>query len=445
MARLADLQQYSNPLQWLYGPRHAQHFRREYVVDPTHVTEVDEDTGSKMLRDPDISFAFEFRKVLVAGTGFHVEPGRNPSRAMELRAEVEETLYSYIRNFDEGRQNLVYADMVSGRYAQVQGEIRAFQMPGDTQVRKWAVPRLMKDMAKEDFRNYIVNDAGDPVEIEKRGYSIRRNEYVKIDRPQDYIHHRVNNVEEFVGAGYGLQEALVYPWQAKAHLSQTMDSACDRFGEGWVKVTLPSSVKTDTDLSNSAHFRDVLERIAVLRRNGVLVLNDGELAELMEGAGRSFQMLVERFQLLQQQIVRVILGAVLPTGGGTMAAGSYKRAETEKTSTQAIVGASRARLERTLSEQLSDWCEFYNRRNYEALGIAGARHGALKIDEDDQLSQFESAEVLEKVLGAGIKTDADETYEALGMKRPDGVPDVIEGAMAASNEMRGLLAQPQVQ
>jgi hypothetical protein len=434
MGQIGVLAQIVNPTQTMYPRRLGWMYRRYRINDPSHAIQVDPDIEAKMMRDGDIAFYFNFRKMLVAGTGFHVDPGTKKADEKQVaRASLEQDLISCIDRFDESRRNLAYADMSGARAAQIQGEIVKANF-GDGVVRTWAVPTRLVDMAKEDFR--FVNkghSSGFDVDIEQQVWSINRDGYDELKNTQDYVLHRVGNSEEYAMYGHGLREALAYIWYAKSHLFQTMSETSDRYGQGWLKIKVESGgIATDSAFPNSEVYRSAVERGEAMRQGGVLVLADGEEAELLESKGTGFNMVLQHYNMLQEMTSRLILGAVLPTGGGDQGAGSLSRAETEKSSTQIIVGTSRRALEDSLSLHLMNWIAHYNRANFEEMGLASVPSGRIRIDDDDTLSAKESMEFYGQLLEKNVAMYADEFYEGIGVKRPEGVPDIINDPSLAA-------------
>jgi len=133
---------------------------------------------------------------------------------------------------------------------------------------------------------------------------------------------------------------------------------------------------------------------------------------------------------LDRGVTQLILGSVLPTGGGGDV-GSNARAEVEAESSQILVQHDRRIMDDAYGRTLTYLFWKHNVAQLARVGCLTAKRPKLRSVQESREDPREAAEVAEIVLRTGATLKRSEYYERVGWEQPAPGEDVISSPTVA--------------
>ena len=129
-----------NQSQQLYIRALSQVWRNGIQIhDPSTWLVRDAETEEKMLRDADIAHAVGYRRHLIAGRGWTVQPRVETSPRAPIAVSVATELLKGVKHFTDARLNLARAFFSGSRFARIHGTPRTMTI-GDGKSRRTGRP-----------------------------------------------------------------------------------------------------------------------------------------------------------------------------------------------------------------------------------------------------------------------------------------------------------------
>ena len=292
-----------------------------WIWSTSYALAQDEQTPELMYRDAVVAHAFQHRKLLVTGSNWHLEPA-SAAPVDKHVAGVVEALLRRVSRFAQARFNLAEGVIRGSSWAGIRGDWTWRSILGD-QARRWWAPTELVDVDTRRFRQRRDGEeARYTWEIDR--YFPRRWEAIDL---RHYLHHVVDDFEGTAGQGRGLMDLLWPYWRNKAELLKLWLQRLDRWALGniFAKVSLDEEGRRDPNASTMvASWLDTLNK---MRAGHVCVYDSQDEVELVETQGDGSEIRAA-IDYVDEAMVRLSLGATLPTGGGK-GAGSYARADVE--------------------------------------------------------------------------------------------------------------------
>ena len=396
--------------------------RRWRVYDPDYALEQDPEIYAKIRRDPIVAHAIQYRKHLVAGRDWFIESPSDHAKD-RLAAQILEGLIRGISSFATARFNLSDAILKGATWARIHGEFRPLLL-GDGKCRKWYVVSRLRDVDKQRFRLVSIPAAeggGWRWEI----HQSLLNSWGTIDRGH-FVRHTYDDSESSLSHGRGLAEALYYWWWMKATVVQRGLDYLDRWSGGFVTAAIDAAAMGTPDSQDSDDRRqkwvDAIER---MRAQHILVYDRRDEFRVVDPPTGGWAAAREALVYYDNGITRLILGSVLPTGGGGEV-GSFARASVEENSTEALVQYDRVLLEETIQRDIVTLLWRANSAHIAALGLAGRPPGHFRIRQEKRDDPQLRAQGLLLALQAGLAIRRDEAYAQLGWTPPALGDETIE-------------------
>lgn len=397
---------------------------RDWVYDPSYALHSDSDIYAKVLRDPVTAHAIRFRKHLVAGAAIRVVAASDRPED-EAAAKVVEDLLKQINGFTDSRicladaifKGSAYAMILGKRRSLIAGSMRGGKTPSP---RDWWVPEKLTDIDRRRFR--LTTHEGWQL------WSVKRRRWEILQHPEWFVRSTHEATESSLGYGRGLLDTLYFFQSAKARALQDLLAATERFGQGLLTVGIDNMRRGDGrpvggDTRSSTTVATAWQRELLKQKaRHVLVHDARDKIEVVNGLGEGWQLLQWCLNYLDNALVTTVLGSTLPTLEGN--GGSRALGEVQENSTEALVQADRQRLADHLTRDLVGliW-----RRNMAQImeQIGPCNMPRLQVDQRKKESPIESAELIAKLLAAGVKLRAKEVYEKIGFTPPLPGDDVI--------------------
>jgi len=391
----------------------------------------------KMRRDPDILRDLNYRDMLVAGRQWTLTPGDETSEMGELAVEVGTFLLKQMKKFTELKLHLGGAYFQGQSFARIHLEPRKMLL-GDGLERTWLVPILGEPMDKRMYQQIPVHDErGTLIGTRYQRWHVGTAEWVD-EKKGDLgitIEHTYKASPSNLYYGQALLDGLGWCWFAKQHVWSESLQAVEKFAQGLITVKVDGLRDASADDGNQELLEATIAQIEDVRSRHVIAYDSRDEIEVLTGNAEGWQLLDTIEQKIVNKIDRLILGSVLPTGGGGDV-GSLARAGVEEDSTESLVQFDREALEETLSDDLVGAVWRANFPNMRELGIWN-EVPIFNISHQKKEDPKEVAEVASILHVAGFDLSADDIYERTGNKKPEEGEDVISGAAAQVSEPLG--------
>lgn len=402
------------------------------LYDPDLATTNDWEIDEKLQRDPDIKAAMEQRWHAVSGRDWRIESASDRPED-KLAAQIVEDALLAMPGFAQARYRLSKACIYARAFEFIETDRRRCRL-GPVAPQSWLMPTRLQhiDARRFDFAN---ETHVDPVTHERRDIVIQRlwsNTRMRWERivcPEVFLQSVYDDEEGRLGYGRGIREALHFFFRFKAVLLEQGLQGAERWAQGLVVGKIDDTRIGSTDRTN-ADVRDAL--VATLKKHRsqhVMVIGKTDEIEVHETSGTGHQIVVELIRLLNEAMIKVILGSIRPTGGGE--GGSLARTVEEADQSEALIQFDRLILDEAITRDLIGLFWRHNRPTLNGLGLASARMPKFKTHQAKAENPVENATVIKTALEAGVTLRADEVYAKLGFTKPGPRDEVIEKAAPA--------------
>lgn len=404
------------------------------VYDPSVTLVRDPEAVEKMLRDADIAHAVGFRKHLIAGRQWTLQPKAQAKDKQIAAAAIDigTRLLGEIEHFTQARLHLSSAFLTGARYARIHGFTRIDTI-GDGKPRVWWFPKRLEDLDKRTYRIVAKND-GKAITAHWERFDLARGDWMTETEREavDVIRHTYQDDQASLGHGRGLLEALGWWWNAKANVFAESLQAVERFAQGIVHAKIDGVRDADTGKPNEELIRLWQDVLTDLKGRNVLVSDKSDDIEVIQGNSEGWQLMKDIRDELRTTIHTLVLGANLTTSADK--GGSYALAEVQENSTEALVQFDRETLEESLTKGLIGAIWFHNYANLRELGVEMERP-RFNIKQEKRLDPQARATVAEIAHRMGLPLAMEDVYEQIGFRQPQEGEEVLAGATAPAPGM----------
>jgi len=406
------------------------------IHDPSLWLLRDPETEEKMLRDADIAHAVGFRRHLIAGREWTMQPKVEAHERAPMAVHVATETVKGIKHFSSARLNLARAFFSGARFAEIKGHPITSTL-GDGKPRTWWMPRELIDMDKRRFRIRPERDAHNRPRAVWQIWDFATDTYVDQSTQGAIrtIRHVYQDDEATLGHGRALREALGWWWYAKTHVFQESLSAVERFAQGILTAKIDGIRDAATGLPNTQLIAEWTAVLEDLRARHVIVSDKSDEIDMVKMDAQGWQLLHTIREELRSTIFTLVLGANLTTAASE--GGSYALAEIQENSTEALVQFDRETLEDTLSDDLLGCIWYMNHANMVELGIHDQRP-RFSITQEKRQDPKERAEVANVLHGMGVDLSMQDLMEQTGFKAPEDGETIVAGATAPVGDPAGL-------
>jgi hypothetical protein len=421
----------------------SQLFAHKLWLDPDdYAASRDPKVLRKMFRDSTIQMAAQFRLSRVAGAEWFLDSKVRDSRPLIPHLEH---LMNMIPNFAQSRMALANGIFEGRSWLKMYSGRKRFRMPGDTQERVWWYPAMLGHISAGQIIRGVeqVREADSDGLVEKQRYYWATMDptspgapWLRVEDDQLASYVRLHYHDDALTYGYGtpLTDALYQTWYAKTHLWEMMLRHADRYGTPQIVATMRADATTGVNMgedlqSQSARRAQLVADIEKQRAGNVIALDDAEKIEVFSTRGEDSSGLRALLEYCNEELTRTILASSMPFGGGGDA-GSYARAQTERSSTDDLLAFDRTIMGESL-QSLVVMCFEMNRQNFAHMqdGTGRFLHTMGDILPTIGLRSPDSGvsvENVERALTMGLPVRRQDAYKALGLTMPDEDDDVIQ-------------------
>lgn len=399
------------------------------VLEPNIALRDDPDAYEKALRDPVIRQAVDQNLRSIAGRVWNVLPFSDTPNDKSAAKIVEHGL-KQIREFGESRYTAAKARFTSRSYHFIEGE-RHFIQLGDAPPMEWWVPVRLRECDSRRFRYAPVKtirpDGGTTTSVREEMWSWERTTWEPLAHPECFLKIVYNDEESRLSYGRGLLESMHFYLWIKGVVLRDGLQGLKRWAQGRVHVKVDGLRKASTDRDNDTIQTSWLNVIKKAASENVVVFDKLDDVEVLETSGTGHSIVEFFLKYLDEGMVRLINGAVLPNGMGSDT-GSNARAKTEDNNSESIVQFDRDKLDENISIDVIGQFWRLNRGNFAMCGIADARKPRFETVQQKREDPMIAAGVVEILLRAQVPLRQDDVYEKTGFKPPNEGDAIFEGA-----------------
>ena len=419
---------YRNYLSDLYVYALSSTFNSHRIWDPSYSDSRDPDLWEKVRRDPVVASACEIRMHSVAARHWRIMPG-GESQADEDAAAVIEEMLEGVERFAQSRFEFAGAVITARAFGYIEGERQYDALGG--KFANWWKPTRIRDIDRRRFYFQPVwtdePDGRRTLRTRLMLWNVEASEWRPMKHMRCLVRHVYNDEEARLGYGRGLMEAIYFYTYAKAIVIKEGLKGLERWAQGGMAVGIdkdsPGSVnKTNEDIKDA--WKDAWR---AWKSEYIFVHGKEDVLTPIQFSGTGHEMVKDWRQYLDDAITRLILGSVLPSGGGGDK-GSLARAETEADTTEGLIQYDRLMLDETMTRDLIGCIWHYNRIQLNESGLGAARMPKFSSVQEAKDDPIESARVIATLHQAGIDLRQDEVYERTGFTPPTDKDKVIKGA-----------------
>jgi phage gp29-like protein len=397
---------------------------RHAIPDPSFGLQKESAVYELIRRDAKCAQNMAQRQHSVSGTEWHCVEAREGNPLDEAAAHLAEVLLKNIENFDSARFNLASAVFRGSAFAKIIGR-RVPRDYVDGVTRMWWVPTFLADVDRRRLRWEAADAPGvDPILNMADVTSTGLANWKPVEHVEWLVQHVYGDEESTLGYGRGLIDAVYHAWFAKQKLVSELLALAERFGQGLVVAKISPDRPGSSEQGVTATIDATVANIAKTKARHVLAIMVGEELELLEPSGTGASLLLDSIKYYDECIAALLVGSVLPGGGGADV-GSNARAEVEQGTSDAIVRFDRKLMGSTLTRDVLGLTWDLNRANLLACGMILAERPTIELSHEARETPAEFADLLDKAGKAGVAVTEREAYQRLGLKRPSPGEPVI--------------------
>ena len=410
-----------------------------WIPDPDWGLSNDPEIWEKMQRDPVIKHAIEQRLHVVATQDPIIEPG-GPTPLDARLADTFERALTYLGNFPAVRYAASKHVMLGRWYGFVEGKrVWKALLPGQP-ILPWWVPTGIKEIDRRRVQFVPMQlpreDGTKALHVRTELWSIAQREWVPID-PMQLVRLVYDDEEARLGYGRGILGAIYYYHYARGILLREGLQGVERWAQGLTVAKVDNRANASTGKALNAHKRAWLDAIEKMRARHALVFGKEDEVEVLWPSGTGHTMVRELLEYLDRGVTQLILGSVLPTGGGGDV-GSNARAKVEQSSTDALVQFDRRCLDEAFTRDLIGRFVRLNQANLRYVGLSAAATPRMRSTQVSKEDPNEFADLAEKVLRSGAPIAEEEFYRRAGLRKPNPGEPVIKQQPQAQPGMPGM-------
>jgi hypothetical protein len=378
------------------------------VHDPSYALWKDPDAWEIILRDPKARQGIDQRLTDVAGSSWRISPASETWQDEQL-AKVIEDAFKEIRHFRDARRRLAQAIFRGQSYERIRGRRKTMSL-AEMPAQNWWVPTHLQNIDPRRFaikanKQQLPN--GESVttselviyDLDKWGMApvpgVGLTQYTKLRHPEELIRVVYDDEEARLGFGRGILDSLYFHVWAKQIVLKEGLQGLERWSQGIVTMQIDEDRTASTGKTNEDFRDETLDAIKEMRSRHQFVYGKNEKLEVVETSGQGHQIVVSFLNYIDDTILGLTTGAVLPSGGGKDK-GSLARAEVEQDTQESRIQYDREKIDEDITTEAIGLFMKLNTPQLAAIGLANARRPMFATGEEKKESSQERIERLQK-------------------------------------------------
>lgn len=400
-------------------------YRQYRLNDPSYALARDPMIDEKMDRDPKFAAASRYRRHLIAGRAWTIEPASD-SPADRLLAKVLTALTQRCDNLVEARFHLANAVVRGSAWGFLKGRIENVQIEGVPDSAWWVVGHVQNvDRRRLHFRPQRGED-GTPERIRLVWWSWKRRQWELVD-PSWFACNVYDDTETNLGYGLGLRDALYFLMWFKEQLLADGLKAVKRWSRGIMTVGVDGLRASAGD--NRKRVTDWEKATAESRERDALIYDKTDEFDLKFPTGEGARLVLEFVRYADEGIEELLVGSHLATSatGG----GSYALGKVHQQTTETLVSFDRELLDSgAMTRDFLGSLKRFNCANLRRLGIERANCKFTTAEEDEN-DPGKAMTVVAQALEKGIALRKKDVHERIGFPQPTAEDEVYEAPQGA--------------
>lgn len=408
------------------------------IDDPDFALANDVKAIEKIRRDAVVQQLVLYRKHMVAGRKWHLEPGDETPEAREL-AKILEWLLKKTFDFTTARYRLADAVFLGLACEKMVGNVKEMKVPlsvsdrlGGARIPFWYIHRF-KDIDKRRLRKEYMDTGPYRREYYWTIFNVHAHTWRRIPDINQYVMHTYNDEEDTYGFGRGLNEAIFYYWRGKAFVLKYAQQYAETFAKPWIYAGLADMKGRADQLSTRAS--SWLNLLKKTRGGNVVVGSKEDNVEFMQAPTAGQQVLMELIKYFDESLTRLIVGSILGVREGQPGLGSGREADVHQSTTEVYINYDRAILEETLTRWVVTALLEANYTIFENAGLTDCEPPQFKIDSQTQDPALEVLQQVQLAQSVGMRLSLQQVYERTGWKMPSDDEPVLGLVDAQGNPL----------
>lgn len=397
------------------------------ISDPDYALAQEPDPYEKARKDPVVGQAIDIRLHGVAGRKFKIVAGGD-SEADKALADLVDDGLSHIDGFPEARYESAQAVIRARSFQYIEGE-RRFMTLGGGPIRDYWIPTKLKDIDRRRFRwipvRFTDEDGRIRVRTRMQIFSWQRRVWENVIHHEYFVRIIYNDEEARLGYGRGLLEAIYYYLWAKQVVLREGLQGIEKWARGIWTAEIDGLRDASTGKPNTVVQKAWNDALREMQSRGVLTYDSRDTFKVHETSGTGHNIVMEMLHYLDDGIRSVILGSVLPFGGGekdATLAGTMEQSDVH----QILIAFDREKLDEAYTRDLIGLFLKLNRSHLFALGLGNAKSPKFETEVERKVDRKREADINEIALRSGMPLIEEEAYESIGRTAPREGDKVIE-------------------
>jgi len=403
-----------------YASEVAAAVRTFRLLDPDYAIANDPAWYEKAMRDPIISMTVSQRSNNVSGNEWFFQAASD-SPLYRKAAEVMTSIFKNLGRFREARSLLAKAFLKGSTWAKKLMEWITVNVDEEP-IKFWAIKKL-QDAEKRRFRRIRTQaempDSGELINtFFWEVHNPDKSRWEPLDR-SDWVRHIYTNEEIGLGFGRGISAPLYFLQWWKAEAFTHGMAFLSRWSQGMVIGSLDAIAEGVFGDEGSAEERgeNFLLALEKMRTRHFMVVPRGDEIKIHDAPSGAWQTVQSAIDYADRTIRALVLGAVLPTGGGSDV-GSLARAEVESGVSDEVIQYDRGLEEETIQVEMVEPTWNDNRTTMGLIGLDGAQCPIFRISKSRKSDPDTRGRALDTALTHGMTVKRDEAYRDLGWTDP---------------------------
>ena len=417
--------------QILYGALYAAAWRTGmWLPEQDWALAKDPDVWEKVRRDPVVEHAISQRLHSIASRSWRIQAGGDDPASQRL-AELVEQVFEEIEQFTTVQYQLSQAIMLGRTYGYIEGR-REWRDFGDGMVNLW-LPNRIKPVDRRRIRFNAIQEYDDKGNLktprvvpEISNLNVGMWREVQPAQWRNFVKVVYDDDESRLGYGRGILGAIYYYHYAKGITLREGPQGIERWAQGLKIAKIDLDRKGSTGKTNALIKDEWMDELDKNMGRHILAIGKNDELDVVWPSGSGHQMVSSMLDYLDRGVTQLVLGSVLPTGGGA-SVGSNARASVEDDATERLIVYDRRVLDEAITRDLIGQFLRLNWAQLTQMGLAGAKKPKLSsVNEKNQDPQV-AAQIAKTLLEIpGMTLRVDEVMEKTGWTKPKPGEEVFE-------------------
>ena len=407
------------------------------LYDPDKALLRDPDAWNKLMLDGVVRSAVNTYLAKVVRQTWAIDPGDESPEAAEVAKIVEANLRGSLR-FNQGRRHLAKGKFWGYSPVWISGQ-REWRSLGGHVGNWWCLSEL-QPMDKRQIilvpKNVRGADGKDHVSVEVWVGTVNSGVHVPLEHSECLAIAKWEDEPERKGYGRGLMETLWAIIWIKQMILRLGLSGFEKWCEGVIDAAIDATAHASPDMTSDDAAAAAMASLRALRSNGVYVHDKRDTITLVQPPATGQDATHKWLAYLDSVTTRLILGSLMPSGGGGDVGATGARAGEEGKNTDDLLDGDRELTDEVITDRVVRLVYDLNLPQFAELGYAGAARPKFRSVADENEDPEKVGKIIEQAQKIGLTVGEMEARRRMGLSKPaDG--EVILEAPKPEPQMGG--------